>query len=36
MTINGNLMHSFFGGSGDSWATPKQQNVVFTNFNIYS
>ena len=36
MTINGILMHSFFGGSGDSWATPKQQNVFFSNFNVYS
>jgi hypothetical protein len=35
VTINGVLMHSFFGGSDDSWATPKEQKVFFSNFTVY-
>jgi len=34
--INGILMHSFFGGSGDSWATPKEQKVLFSKFTVYA
>lgn len=36
VTINGVLMHSFFGGSGDSWATPKEQKVLFSKITVYS
>ena len=35
-TINGIIMHSFFGGSDDTWATPKDQKVYFSNFSVYS
>lgn len=35
-TINGILMHSFFGGSDDSWATPKEQKVYFSKFAVFS
>jgi hypothetical protein len=34
--ITGVLMHSFFGGSGDSWATPKEQKVLFSKFTVYA
>lgn len=36
MLINGITMHSFFGGSDDSWATPVQQNIYFSKFTLYS
>jgi hypothetical protein len=35
-TINGILMHSFFGGSDNTWATPKQQKVLFSKFAVFS
>ncbi len=34
--INGILMHSFFGGSDDTWATPKEQKVLFSKFTVYA
>jgi hypothetical protein len=36
ITINGILMHSFFGGSDDTWATPKEQKVYFSKFSVFS
>ncbi len=36
VTINGIVMHSFFGGSGDSWATPQEQNIYFSKFELFS
>lgn len=35
-TINGILMHSFFGGSDDTWATPTEQKVYFSKFAVFS
>lgn len=34
--INGITMHSFFGGSDDSWATPKEQSIYFSKFMVSS
>ena len=36
VSINGVLMQSFFGGSGDSWETPKEQKVLFSKFTIFA
>ena len=36
MLINGIAMHSFFGGSDKSWATPTQQSIYFSKFTVYS
>lgn len=36
ITINGIIMHSFFGGSDESWATPKEQKVYFSKFAVFS
>jgi hypothetical protein len=32
MKINGLMMHTFFGGSDDSWATPTEQTAYFKDF----
>lgn len=36
VSINGIVMHSFFGGSDDSWATSKEQKVLFSKFTVYA
>lgn len=36
VSINGILMQSFFGGSGESWATPTEQNILFSKFTVYA
>lgn len=33
-TVNGLMMHTFFGGNDASWATPVEQNVYFRNFVV--
>jgi hypothetical protein len=33
--INGIMMHSFFGGSDITWATPAEQHIYFTNMTVY-
>jgi hypothetical protein len=32
--FTGIIFHNFFGGSGSSWASPKNQNVYFSNFQV--
>lgn len=32
--VNGVMMHTFFGGNDESWATPVEQNVYFKNFVV--
>lgn len=33
-TVNGLMMHTFFGGNDASWATPLEQNIYFRNFIV--
>lgn len=35
-TINGLMMNSFFGGSDVTWATPFEQAVLFSKFEIFT
>lgn len=32
--VSGLMMHTFFGGSDASWATPMEQNIYFRNFRV--